>query len=66
MDIIIGLPYIHSHFLTILTEMLIPSSLQKVDFDSATISNLQVIENKLDYLPVRIDSYKKSMNSYSS
>ena len=56
MDIIIGLPDINCNFLTILTEMLVPSSRPKIDFDTATISNLQNIENNLEYLPTRIDS----------
>jgi hypothetical protein len=56
MDIIIGLPDINSSFLTILTEMLAASSSSKVDFDSATISELQIIENALDYIPKKFNS----------
>jgi hypothetical protein len=44
MDIIIGLPDINNNFLTILTEMLVPSSMPKIDFDTATISNYKTLK----------------------
>lgn len=54
MDIIIGLPDINSNFLTILTEMLVPEQDSKVDFDTATIGDLQLLESNLAYIPARV------------